>query len=221
MKGVNPIKSKYKIMLLFVILIAGFTIIRFYGIDNISPRKLKMFILSFGWKAPLIYILLYSIRPLFLFPASILTLAGGLSFGTILGTVYEIIGAVISAALAYCISNRLGREYIQTKFGTRFKKVSDELEKNGFKAILILRLIPITPFDAVGYIAGVSSIKFKDYILGTLIGIVPSALAYNFLGDSLLDPFSKKFYVGLVMMLVFTAVPIIFLYFQKKRKKTE
>ena len=64
---------------------------------NISPEGIRKWILSFGIFSPIIYVVLYTIRPLILFPASILSLAAGLAFGAIWGTVYTIIGATLGA----------------------------------------------------------------------------------------------------------------------------
>jgi uncharacterized membrane protein YdjX (TVP38/TMEM64 family) len=197
-------KNLFKSIFLLLILIIGFMTWHVSGIGHPTPDKIRSFILSFGWWAPLFYIFLYTVRPLFLFPAVLLTLSGGLAFGPWWGTLYDLIGASLGAYLAFGLSRKLGRETIQRWLGNRLRMLDDRAGENGFRTILLLRLIPLLPFDAVNYGAGLSKIRFRDYAPATMLGIIPGAFAYNSLGHSLHDVFSTTFFlsVGLVVLLM-------------------
>lgn len=79
-----------KMIIFFFLLIAGLVIWRTFDFQQVTPAHIRSFILSFGRWAPLLYIFLYTVRPLILFPAVLLTLAGGLTFGPWLGTFYAV-----------------------------------------------------------------------------------------------------------------------------------
>ena len=194
----------------------GFSIVRFIGINNLNPQSIKGFIESFGFKAPIIYILLYTIRPLFLFPASLLSLSGGLTFGPIYGTIYGVVGASLGAYLSFFLSRKLGMEAVESLVGNKLSKINNQLEHHGLRSILVLRLIPLFPFDAISYAAGLSNIGFGSFALGTTLGIIPGAFVYNFLGDSFNNPFSKTFYLAILMMLTLILIPIIYKKLNKK-----
>lgn len=203
--------NKYiKIASLFLMIIFGVILVRNIGLHQISPEKIKAFILSFGWIAPVIYILLYTIRPITLFPASILSLGGGLAFGALFGTLYTVIGASLGAILAFFTARKLGREVVEQLLGSKLAKLDRKIEEQGFYTVLIMRLIPIFPFDAVSYWSGLSKVQFKHFVLGTVIGIVPGTFVYNFMGNSLQNPRSFQFILAVALMAVLIIVPLIY-----------
>ncbi|RKD21891.1 hypothetical protein BEP19_14650 [Ammoniphilus oxalaticus] len=180
------------------------------GMDVLTPERIRDFILSFGWLAPVLYVLIYTIRPLFLFPAIILSLTGGMTFGPWWGTLLDLIGATLGSFLAFGLARKLGRETIQKWMGRRLTLWDQQLEQQGFKAIFLLRLIPLVPFDAVNYGAGLSKVRFRDYALATPFGIIPGAFAYNYLGHSLHAIFSPTFYFAIILVVILAVVPFFF-----------
>lgn len=201
-------KNRFKIVILFLLFISGFFILQYFDLTRFTPEKIRQFILSFGWWAPILYIFLYAIRPLFFFPAVILTLTGGLTFGPWWGTLYDLIGASLGAYLAFGISRYLGRETIQKLLKNRLKNLDDYSGRYGFRTILFLRLVPLIPFDVVNYSAGLTQIRFRDYALATTIGIIPGAFAYNYLGSSLHQIFSTTFFIALGLVVMLSAIPV-------------
>jgi uncharacterized membrane protein YdjX (TVP38/TMEM64 family) len=200
-------KSLLKLAIFLLIVLAGWITLRVNGVHRLSPEAIQGYVLSFGWWAPFVYILFYTIRPLFLFPAVILSLTGGMTFGPMYGTIYDLIGASLGAYLAFSISRLLGREAMGRWFGSRVSRLGEYVGMNGFASLLILRLIPIVPFDAVNYGAGLTKISFREYALATTIGIIPGAFAYNFLGHSLHRIFSPKFFLAISFVLLLSILP--------------
>lgn len=197
-------QSILKLLILLFLLIAAFAAWRIFGFQQLTPARIRSFILSFGRWAPFLYIFLYTVRPLILFPAVLLTLAGGLAFGPWPGTLYVVTGASLGAYLAFWVARKLGRDIVERWMGKRLQMLDDNAAEHGFRTVLILRLIPLLPFDAVDYGAGLSKIRFRDYAPATTLGMIPAAFAYNFLGHSLNELFSPTFYlaVGLVLLLL-------------------
>lgn len=157
--------------------------------------------------ALVVYPLAYAVLTVLLFPGAVITAAGGALFGAWLGTLLSLAGATAGSTVAFLIGRRLGREQVEQIAGRRIVKFDDWLERRGFLAVLYLRLIPVLPFNALNYGAGVTRVSLRDYVLGTAIGIVPGTFAYAALGGSLHDPTSPEFLgaVGLVVMLAVAA----------------
>ncbi|MBC8233023.1 TVP38/TMEM64 family protein [bacterium] len=195
-----------------IILLFKYTPIR----DYISATKLQQFIQSFGFWAPLVYIIIYTIGPILMFPGSILSLAGGLAFGPIWGTIYTVLGATIGACGAFWVARIMGRGLVEKLAKGKLKTFDDSVAEHGLKVMLFLRLVPVFPFNALNYAAGLSQMKFVDYLIGTLVGIIPGTFAYVYLGSSLTDILSWKFLSAVALFLVITVV--ITLIKRRKRK---
>ncbi|MCG8483646.1 MAG: TVP38/TMEM64 family protein [Clostridia bacterium] len=203
--------NKYiKIISLILMILFGVLLVHNIGLNHISPERIKAFILSFGWIAPIVYILLYTLRPITLFPASILSLGGGLAFGALFGTVYTVVGASLGAILAFLTARKLGSEAVEQLLGNKLTKLDNKIEAQGFYAVLIMRLIPIFPFDAVSYWSGLSKVHFKHFVLATVIGIIPGTFVYNFMGDSLQNPQSFQFLLAVILMAILIIIPLLY-----------
>lgn len=70
--------------------------------------------------------------------------------------------------------------------------------------------MPILPYDAINYLCGLSKIKYRDFILATLIGTVPACFLYAYLGENILKPFSKGFYLSVVLVVIISLTPVLF-----------
>src|SRR6185312_12256992 len=104
-------------------------------------------------------------------------------FGPWLGPVYTIVGATASAALTFGIGRRLGRETVRRLAGKRVNDLSRRLAKRGLLAIAFVRLLPIAPFSIVNVVAGASHIRWSDFLLGTIIGLLPGIVTTTFFVD--------------------------------------
>ena len=150
-----------------------------------AQRDIKRFLVSLGFFAPIVYIIIYIIRPLVFFPTSILTPLSAVVFGPFLGWIYTFIGENIAASVAFLVARYFGGDIV-----SRFKKlklIDEELKEHGLRTVIFLRLVPLFPFDVVNFGLGVTSVSFKRYVVGTAIGVLPGLTAYIFLGASLLS----------------------------------
>ncbi|WP_214483333.1 TVP38/TMEM64 family protein [Bacillus sp. SM2101] len=203
-----------KIILLIAVLITLIWINNNYL--NITPTLIREWILSFGLFAPVIYVILYTVRPLILFPASILSLAAGLAFGAVNGTIYTVVGATCGAALSFWVARKLGKNISNKEWTGKAKSIQTQIEKQGFIYVLLLRLLPIFNFDMISYIAGISKVRFKDFVIATFIGIIPGTFAYNFLGSSFAHGDMKIVMIAVIVFLLALIIPI---FTSKKLKK--
>ena len=131
--------------------------------------------------AAFIYIVLYAIRPLILFPATLLTVASGLIFGPWLGTLFTIIGENASANFGFSLVRWFGRESVASHSTPLISRWDEKLKQNGLVSVMTMRLIML-PFDAVNFSCGLTSIRHRDYAIGTFIGILPSLIGFVLLG---------------------------------------
>jgi len=131
--------------------------------------------------AAFIYIVLYAIRPLILFPATLLTVASGLIFGPWLGTLFTIIGENASANFGFSLVRWFGRESVASHSTLLISRWDEKLKQNGLVSVMTMRLIML-PFDAVNFSCGLTSIRHRDYAIGTFIGILPSLIGFVLLG---------------------------------------
>ncbi|UCZ55117.1 TVP38/TMEM64 family protein [Bacillus shivajii] len=176
---------------------------------NLHPEQIQKTVLSFGIWAPLIFILMFAIRPFVLFPASILAIAGGLSFGPLIGPIVTYIGSLSGAALSFMFVRKLGHSFTQKEWQGKGKHLQKRIEENGFFYVLALRIIPVINFDFVSYLSGLSRIEFRKYIGATMLGIIPGTLAFNFLGATFVEMnFTMVFITSLLFVIAFS-VPII------------
>lgn len=139
--------------------------------------------MSFGVIAPIIFIALYMFRPLILFPASIMSIVGGMTFGAVAGTIYTVLGASLGAALSFFIARKLGMRFVkqkQEKSGGKLEKIQADIERKGFLYVFFLRMIPLFNFDLISYTSGLSRVKFFSFFTATLIGIYQEPLLITF-----------------------------------------
>ena len=148
------------------------------------PAHIEAWLKRFGWsQAAAIYIILYTVRPLIFFPATLLTLASGLVFGPFYGILLTIVGENFSANLAFLLGRWFGRDWIAERENEFIKNWETKLQENGLITVIVLRFLML-PFDLVNYSCGLTAIRHRDYAIGTFIGILPGLIAFVLLGGA-------------------------------------
>ncbi len=200
-----------KFIILILLVISALVVYKFTNIGTkISPESIREFVLSFGAFSPLIYIVIYSVAPVFMVPGTFISFVAGVAFGGFYGTIYTVIGATFGASFAFLTARYLGREFIEGLFKGRLKIFDEGAERHGFKAVLFVRLIPLFPFNIVNYGAGLSKIKFKDFFLATFVGIIPGTFAYVNLGNSITDIRSRRFVLAIAFLILLIIIPLLY-----------
>lgn len=184
----------YKIIcgVLILLAITFFIVPKF---DSLTPTAIQSFLLNFGILAPIVYIFLFTVVPLTLFPDAVLAIASGLVFGTVYGFTYTMIGALCGGTLAFYIARFFCKKTLTTKMEKHIK-VKDVIEHNGFSMILLLRLIPLIPFDIISYSSGATGVNYKDFILATALGIVPGVFLLVNIGAGMNELNSPRLYLS-------------------------
>ena len=154
----------------------------------LTPENLKQLIsrLNDNPFTPVIVITGFAIAGLFAIPLTILVVAVAISFGAWPGSIYAILGSMLSAILGYFAGEWLGRRSVSKMAGSKLNRLSKRLANHGVMAIITVRIIPVAPFTVINLVAGASHIKLKDFIWGTLLGMLPGILAITVFANSLL-----------------------------------
>jgi uncharacterized membrane protein YdjX (TVP38/TMEM64 family) len=139
----------------------------------LSKEVLQSFVAQFGIFGPAAFVLLYMLAVILILPSSVLTIGGALMFGPWLGTLLSVAGATAGACVSFFLSRRLGRDFARQLAWKRLQRYDEKLERHGFATVLYLRMILI-PFAPLNYGAGLTRVKFADYLFGTALGILPA-----------------------------------------------
>lgn len=201
---------------LIISLIILFSLIATYFIffKGLTPETLRNYIYDFGYLAPLIYILCFTLLPIAFFPVPVLALAAGLLFGFLPGTIYTMIGALLNSSIMFFMAKVLAKDavtsFLQKKLPQNLNSFLIDLdEKKGFGAIFILRLIPAIPYNLINYGAGLTSIKFSSYMVATFLGILPGTLVFLNIGNQALDIRNPAFIVSIILLILLTVFSLI------------
>lgn len=136
--------------------------------------------------APLLVALVFAAGTLVMIPVNALILGTGLAFGPLLGTLYSMIGVLSAASAGYAVGRALGRDVLSGFLTSRINRLSRRLARAGILSVAAARLIPVAPFGVVNLVAGASHIRYRQLLLGTLLGNLPGVLLFNAFGQSLL-----------------------------------
>ncbi|HWZ72270.1 MAG TPA: VTT domain-containing protein [Casimicrobiaceae bacterium] len=126
--------------------------------------------------APLIVVAAYVIGGLVVLPVTVMIAVTGIVFGPVLGFVYALVGETLSAIFIYHLGRKLGRATVRRVAGKRINALSRRIAKRGLIAVVVVRMLPIAPFTIINLIAGASHIAFRDFVLGTILGMGPGTL---------------------------------------------
>ena len=172
-----------------------------------SAEDIRRWVVGFGVWAPLIYVAVYTIRPLLLFPTLLLNLSAGVLFGPWWGILFLLLGGFGCASFCYLLGRFGGGSWLLRNFGGSWgERLTNYLVGSGsFKKMIVLRTVPIFPYDPVSIIAG--SVRRRLKICGSNGSRYASgAIAYNFLADAFGTP---RFYAALAVTLLAFGIPLV------------
>jgi uncharacterized membrane protein YdjX (TVP38/TMEM64 family) len=139
----------------------------------------------------------------FLITWPILAGAAGLMFGTAAGTPLVLIGVVLASLAQMAVARKLAGEHRGRLLPERTRGIERFLTDHGAVAVMESRIVPLLPWGAVNYSAGVTHLAYKAMAIGTAIGAAPKVFAYTALGGNLGDLTSPEalFAIGLLVVL--------------------
>jgi uncharacterized membrane protein YdjX (TVP38/TMEM64 family) len=188
--------------------------------QSLTPLGIKDRIDSFGALSVVTYIIANLVRPLLFLPISPFTIASGFMFGMWWGLLWAMAGSTASAVLMFFLSRYMLHDVVTNRLKGRYPSVDKMLEGRGWSFMFFLRLVPLLPFDLVSCFAGASNLKFRDFLIGTILGEIPGAVVLVMLGTSLDNIGSAFFYLALALaVLVFAGSELVRRWANKRRKE--
>ncbi|MGH6645835.1 TVP38/TMEM64 family protein [Aquabacterium sp.] len=147
----------------------------------------------------------YVLAVMLAMPILLMISVGTLVFGPWLGMGYSLAGMVSGAVVSYGIG-RLSGAYLLDRFGDpQVQDLARRLKDRSLLAIVFLRAFPVAPFLVINVTAGALRVRFRDYVLGTVLGVLPGTIMLSLFMDRLVaawrDP-GVGTYVGVALFLV-------------------
>lgn len=142
-----------------------------------------------GSWAPILFIVIDVLVVVFLVPGIVFTLGAGFLFGVLRGAMYVVIATTIGAAIAFLVARHLfsdgASKYLISH--PKLKIINDEFTPEGWKIVLLTRLVPFFPFKLSNYFFGLTQFSLRHFVLGTFFGIMPITLTNVYLGSLAAD----------------------------------
>jgi uncharacterized membrane protein YdjX (TVP38/TMEM64 family) len=124
-----------------------------------------------AWYALPGVVLAFVVLELVLVPVLVLIAATGLAFGPWLGPLYAMAGCLASASVGFAIGRRVGGERVERLAGPRVARATGAMARHGIVAAFLLRKIPM-PFTLANVMAGATPLRYRDFIVGTALGMI-------------------------------------------------
>jgi uncharacterized membrane protein YdjX (TVP38/TMEM64 family) len=201
-------KGLLKALVLAAFIIGAILLVRFTPLkEYLTPDTLGQYLDMAGFWGPIIFMILYAAGVCLFVPGTLLTGLGAAIFGAYWGFVYVWVGAMIGASAAFFIGRTLGREFAASLIGDKLKKYDDAIERNGFAAVLYLRLVYF-PFTPMNFGMGITKVRFKDYLFGTGLGIIVGTFIFTFFIGTLKEVWSSGNWTELISFKVLFSIAL-------------
>lgn len=170
--------------LLLLAVIAGAVLWATLHRDQFDTASLNSWLADLGLWAPVLHVLLFAIGTVVFLPGSLFALAGGALFGPVWGAILNLIGATIGASLAFLIARYLAGDWVARKSRGHLKRLVEGVEREGWRFVALVRLVPLFPFNLSNYALGLTRIGFVPYAVTSFICMAPGAIAFSWLGHA-------------------------------------
>lgn len=177
----------------------------------IGPETIRSAARGAGAWAFLVYVAAVFAGELLWMPRLWGLVAGGLLFGPLAGALLSLVADIAAAATAFLLARSAGRAWVAGLL--RRRPQADRIvrllaERRGAVTIFVLRVCPIAHYTLVSFAAGLAGVRPAPFLAGTAAGLLPGAVLYPLLGDSITRPASPVFLGGLVVLAVFLVVTL-------------
>ena len=169
---------------LLVAVIAGAVLWAAVYRDQFDATSLDRWLVDFSLWAPVVHVLLFAIGTIVFLPGSLFALAGGALFGPVWGAALNLLGATFGASLAFLIARYVAGDWVARKSGGHLKRLIDGVDKEGWRFVAFVRLVPLFPFNLTNYALGLTRISFLPYVTTSFICMAPGAIAFSWLGHA-------------------------------------
>jgi uncharacterized membrane protein YdjX (TVP38/TMEM64 family) len=184
--------------------------------EKVSIESLRDSLSKTGAWQFVLFAAIYCVAALIPFPTAVLSSAAGALWGAYLGTGMTVLSATLAACIPFLLARIMARKAVRNMIekSDGASRCDRFAGRNGFMTVLIMRLIPVVPWDMVNYLSGLCSIRFRDYLLASLLGTIPASFTYNLIGASVGGTVDKTAVAAVAAITALFAIVILII---KKR----
>lgn len=190
---------------------------------NLGARlgELREWILSLGAWGPIVYIFLYSGAVVLALPGSVITVMGGVLFGSVVGVLTVSVGSTLGATFAFIISRNVARDAIAHKFAARkkFRQLDQLTKEHGAIIVAITRLVPLFPFNLLNYGFGLTKVPLWTYVFWSWVCMLPGTILYVVGADAVASAVSEGRVPWVLIGIFVVTILIIAVLVKQARKK--
>jgi uncharacterized membrane protein YdjX (TVP38/TMEM64 family) len=227
---VRSLRVPRHLVLRFLVLVAivgiGFAVLRWTPLaDHLTVEKVSTLLdrLRDAWWAPVVLIASYLILcPVM--PATPMMIAGGLVFGPVWGSLYNIIGTFLGGTVTYLLGRGLGHDFALHLVGARLKKIERLIARRGFWGLVGVRFLPV-PYPLVNYCMALTGIRPALFLTTTAIGLIPGVTVFTYFASLLTKAASGdrsgiilQFGVASLLLLLLSFIPQMWM-MRKRRER--
>ena len=152
-------------------------------------------------------------------PVMLLIAATGIAFGPVLGPIYAMAGCLASGSFGFAIGRWMGLRRVQRLGGARIAPITATLRRNGTLAVFLLRKVP-APFLLANIVVGASSVRYRDFLIGTILGMGVFVVALAGFGYHLTTAIHNPSAANVMGALLFVSVPLTLAWLINRRLRT-
>ncbi len=214
------LKSLWKPAVLLTAVIAVIVLARVLGLGG-SLATLRSWMASAGPWGPVVFIVLYVAATVAALPGSVLTVAAGALFGSVLGVIVVSAASTLGASLAFLIARHFARASVDQWLGAsaRFRRLDSLTEAQGPVIVAITRLVPIFPFNFLNYAFGLTRVKFTTYVFWSWLCMLPGTIVYVAGTDAITTAIAERRVPWILVAVVAAVIVILTLLVRRARRR--
>jgi uncharacterized membrane protein YdjX (TVP38/TMEM64 family) len=193
-----------KALLLAAFLVAAMALVRFSPLGDYlrisNIRAIEQKLSEFQHWAPMVFFLTGALIIALGAPRSLISIIGGIVFGLFWGSALALAAALLGSMAIFWLTKLLGRPFIKQNVAHYLKTLEDYSQTNGFLLVILLRQLPLT-CQFVNVLMGLSSIPTGDFVLGSIVGLLPETLIFAIFGSSLREKFMLRVSLAALLLI--------------------
>jgi uncharacterized membrane protein YdjX (TVP38/TMEM64 family) len=216
----KQVLALFTVLLSAVVLGAAYVLHRvgLFSFDTLRMYKdtLVAYVAHHPWRALMLYITIYTLESSVALPISgFLTVMGGYLFGAPIGALAAVVSATCGAIILFLATRFFWGRFFESLYAHRLPTIHAEFRRYGGWYLIVLRLIPMMPFFLTNILAALSPISLEAYIVGTIIGVIPSTVLLAIAGKeltalhSMQDIFTPPIITAFLLMAAGALLPLI------------
>ena len=172
-------KGAWRPILLILAILAVMALAWYFDVGE-RLKGLEAWIDSLGAWGPLVFVIIYIASVVAALPGSVLTVAAGALFGSVMGVILVSIASTIGASLSFLIGRYFARDPVEKTLSKsdKFSRLDRLTEEHGDIMVAITRLVPIFPFNLLNYGFGLTKVPFWTYVFWSWLCMLPGTVLY-------------------------------------------